>query len=98
MRGGGPVRIGKVLRDILESAGMSRRLDEHRAAEVWPRVAGQEIASMCAVVRVERGTMVVAVPSPAWATELYLMKPALLDKLEKELRSRAIRDIRFVAR
>lgn len=98
MRGGRPVPIGKVLRDFVESAGISRRLDEYRAAELWPRVAGPGIASRCAVVRVERGTMVVSVPSPAWATELYLMKPALLDKLERELGSRVIRDIRFVVR
>ncbi|MEK6598614.1 MAG: DUF721 domain-containing protein [Gemmatimonadota bacterium] len=90
-----PLPIAEVLRSWARRAGLTRRLDLAQAVEDWPERVGPQIA---AVTRAESvtpdGILWVRVPSAAWATELSMMTPRILAKLNAG-RSGRIREIRW---
>lgn len=89
--------IGEVLKSWARHAGLTRRLDLAKAVEDWPEKVGPQIA---AVTRAESvtpdGVLWVRVPSSAWATELSMMTPRILARLNAG-RSGRIREIRWIA-
>jgi predicted nucleic acid-binding Zn ribbon protein len=80
----------------MANAGLTRRVDLARAVEDWPERVGPQVA---AVTRAESvtpdGILRVRVPSAAWATELSLMTPRILAKLNQGRRGK-IRELRFM--
>lgn len=92
-----PTPIGEALREWSRNRGLARRLDLARAVEEWPQSVGPQVA---AVTRAESvtpdGVLRVRVASAAWATELSLMAPRILARLN-EGRSGRIREIRWIA-
>jgi predicted nucleic acid-binding Zn ribbon protein len=92
-----PVHLSEALADWARKAGVVRRLDLAQVVEEWPRLVGPQIA---AVTRAESvtpdGILRVRVANNAWATELSLMTPRILARLNAG-RSGRIREIRWSA-
>jgi predicted nucleic acid-binding Zn ribbon protein len=92
-------KIGRLLPEAL---GRDEVLRAARAAALmrrWSEVVGTELASRSQPDRYERGILWVAVSGSAWAQELRMIKPHILNKLdeiggEKSL----ITDVRFGVR
>jgi predicted nucleic acid-binding Zn ribbon protein len=51
----------------------------------WPEIVGSHIAAHCTPVEFDAGVLTVHTDSPAWATELRMLAPQLLAKLNAEL-------------
>ena len=51
----------------------------------WPEIVGSHIAAHCTPVEFSGGVLTVRTDSPAWATELRMLAPQLLAKLNAEL-------------
>jgi len=51
----------------------------------WPDIVGGHIAAHCTPVEFNDGILTVRTDSPAWATELRMLAPQLLAKLNAEL-------------
>jgi predicted nucleic acid-binding Zn ribbon protein len=51
----------------------------------WPEIVGSHIAAHCTPVEFNDGVLTVRTDSPAWATELRMLAPQLLAKLNSEL-------------
>lgn len=92
-----PTRIGEAIRAWVRRAGLTRRLDLAQIVEEWPARVGPQIA---AVTRAESvtpdGLLRVRVATSAWATELRMMTPRILARLNAG-RSGRIREIRWIA-
>jgi predicted nucleic acid-binding Zn ribbon protein len=83
------------LRDALESwmarTGVARRFDLARAVVDWPDVVGPQIAAVTRARGVSSdGTLVVRVANHAWATELGLMTPRILTRLNGSHQGRVL--------
>jgi predicted nucleic acid-binding Zn ribbon protein len=90
-----PVRLGDALASYTANAGLARRIDLARAVEDWAERVGPQIAAVTRADSVTPdGILRVRVPSAAWATELSLMTPRILTKLNEGRRGK-IREIRF---
>lgn len=76
--------------------GIDKFIDEERVLELWPKAAGADIAQHTRALSLERGTLRIAVDSPAWMTQLIYLKPQLMRKLTGMAKRRTIKDIRFV--
>lgn len=91
-----PMRLSEALTEWTRKSGLSRRLDLARVVEEWPELVGPQIA---AVTRAESvtpdGLLRVRVATSAWATELRLMTPRILARLNPG-RSARIREIRWM--
>lgn len=91
-----PVRLGDALREYTAKAGIARRLDLARAVEDWAERVGPQIAAVTQAESVTPdGILWVRVPSAAWASELRLMTPRILARLNEGRRGK-IRELRFV--
>lgn len=92
-----PTRLSDALTEWVRRAGLVRRMDLARSVDEWPERVGPQIA---AVTRPESvspdGLLRVRVASAAWATELSLMTPRILARLNAG-RAGRIREIRWIA-
>lgn len=87
----GPEPLGQALTQWLDRTGLGRRVDLAAAVEDWAERVGPQIA---AVTRAEAvtgdGTLLVRVVSHAWATELGLMAPGILARVNGSRKGRIL--------
>ena len=92
-----PTRLSEALTEWVRRAGLVRRMDLARAVEEWPERVGPQIAAVTQPESVSPdGMLRVRVASAAWATELSLMTPRILARLNAG-RTGRIREIRWIA-
>ena len=92
-----PQTIGDVLRDLLNETSLQGRMDELKAADLWPRVAGEAIARECRRPMVKNGLMTVGVPNASLRQELYLNKTRLKEIINSLIGKEIITEIRFIS-
>ncbi|HEY9855167.1 MAG TPA: DUF721 domain-containing protein [Stenomitos sp.] len=66
-----------------------------RIFALWPEAVGAAIAERAHPRFLRQGVLFVEVSSSAWANELNLLKPKLLQKLEAKLGKGVVRDLRY---
>jgi predicted nucleic acid-binding Zn ribbon protein len=72
--------------DALVSAqGWQDDLATHRAIGDWARIVGDEVAQHCHAVEIEDGRLTVQADSTAWATQIKLLAPRILARLNEEI-------------
>jgi predicted nucleic acid-binding Zn ribbon protein len=92
-----PTRIDEALQQYLQSAGLEERLEEALVVPEWAERVGPAIAAVTEPLRTATGgTLVVAVRSSAWLSELKLMERSILQRLNEGRPGGRIRRIRFV--
>jgi predicted nucleic acid-binding Zn ribbon protein len=96
-KGDKPETVGAILDRLLKGLEIDRRIDEGKALGLWPEAAGDKLAKKTRAVSVVRGRMTVECRSGAWANECRMLKPKLLEKLNKGLGREVIKDIVFRA-
>jgi predicted nucleic acid-binding Zn ribbon protein len=88
------VPIGAAVDRLLRQRGMEDALVLGRVASCWEDVVGPEVARQVRPQLVRAGELVVSADHPAWATELELASPAILERLAKELGDMAPKRLR----
>jgi predicted nucleic acid-binding Zn ribbon protein len=73
--------LGAVLGDLAGERPLAAGLALGRLASRWPAVVGERLAAETAPVRLERGVLVVAASTQAWAAQVRF--------LEREIAARA---------
>lgn len=79
----GPQRIGEVLEDVLEDAGVLRQFERLGVLDMWPEIVGEKVAGVTQARSVDDTTLVVEVRSSAWLMELNMMKGDLLKRVNE---------------
>ncbi|AMV73137.1 hypothetical protein JCM30471_15480 [Desulfuromonas carbonis] len=85
--------IGGVLQGLLQQKGMSERLREYRAWQVWNEVVGPQIAAHAQPCGIRDGILEIRVDQPVWMQQLQLLKPKLLARLNERLGAALFRDL-----
>lgn len=94
---GGTSPVGDAIASWLRRAGLTRRLEQAQVVAEWAELVGPQIASVTEPESVTAdGVLRVRVTTAPWASELSLMTPRILTKLNAGRRTR-IRDIRWFA-
>ena len=88
--------IASALKNLIKSNGLEKGLDQQRAIGLWPEVVGENINNNTEPVSVEHGVLSIKTKNAAWSQELQLQKLQILEKLNKKLDKKIIKDIRFV--
>jgi predicted nucleic acid-binding Zn ribbon protein len=89
------VRIGKLLRQTLEAAGIAERVDRQAAITFWAEIVGAKLASKTTALRVEKDILKVKAVSAPWRNELVFFKKTILKKIAKRIGEGKINDIYF---
>jgi len=77
--------VGEVVERYLARAGLAGRVAQAAVVREWPQLVGAQIAAVTSPERVGAdGTLYVAVATSAWMTELQLMAPQIIARVNAE--------------
>ena len=95
-RGGRPANLAQAMASFLATSGLAERVGQASIIAEWPALVGEKIAAVTEPEAVSPdGLLRVKVASPAWASELGLMTPAIIARCNAGRPAR-IRGIRWV--
>lgn len=92
-----PKSVGDVLRDLLEESALQSRMEELRAANLWPSIVGQHIASITSKPEVKNSVMTIGVPNAALRHELSMTRSRLIDIINNSIGKKIISEIKFTS-
>jgi len=87
--------LGSVLGRVLSGLGLSREVAGWQAVEAWPRLVGPRIARHTRAVGFRDGTLHVEVEGSAWMQELGYLSRDLVRRINLELGTTDVREVRF---
>ncbi len=90
-----PEPIGDIVRQFLAHEHLDNRLDEQRAAMLWPDIVGPGVNRYTVSRRVKDGVMVVQISSAALRHELMMVRTALCRRINEAIGRDVIKDIVF---
>lgn len=95
MADGSTTRIGKLLRETLEKAGLAERVDRQMAVAFWAEIVGPKLAAKTKALRVEKDVLKVKVESAPWRNELVFLKDLIKKRIALKIGEGKINDIVF---
>ena len=90
-----PESVGDVLRQTLQQQGMTDRIYETRAINVWPAIVGEEIAALTSRPMIFKGVMTVHVRTASLRQELNMNRSMLKRIINETLQREVVADLRF---
>ena len=88
--------LKKAIKRAVEKTGIDVALKQESAVFLWKEIVGGVIAEVTETVGVEKGVLTVKTSSPTWRQELHMQKNEILEKINKKIGSKAIKEIRFI--
>ncbi|HEY7812710.1 MAG TPA: DciA family protein [Nakamurella sp.] len=89
-----PQPLGLTMRSWVKAAGTGADLTKATLFGRWEKIVGADVANRCSPTSLVDGELVVQAESTAWATQIRLLAPQLLTKINTELGERAVIRIR----
>ena len=86
-------RLSAALGTLLRARGMQSHLSEYRIFGQWEKTVGPAIARHARPVSVRGKKLFLTVDSSAWMQQLSLLKPEIIEKVNKNLGKDAIKEI-----
>ncbi len=80
-----PEPLSQFLGKLIADQGWEDNLSAQRVFTDWSRIVGDEVAQHCSVIGYEDGQVEIEADSTAWATQLRLLAPRIVAKLNEEL-------------
>ena len=87
--------IAKSLKESLKKAGLYQGVKSIKILELWPKVVGEKIANKTEANYINNGTLFVEVFNSTWRQELQFQKKDIIEKLNKEIKEKIVREIKF---
>ncbi len=88
-----PLRI--LLPETLRALGLERPLKAASLEGLWPEVVGQEVAQRTRPGLISRGRLTVLVADSVWLQQLTMLKPRLIEALNRRLGDPMLQDLFF---
>ncbi|MEP6836119.1 MAG: DUF721 domain-containing protein [Gemmatimonas sp.] len=94
-----PERLSDVLASFLEQAGLTERVAQAGVIQEWAALVGPQIAAVTDALFLQQdGTLVVAVKTHGWMTELSLLEPELMRRLNADAGRPHVSGLRWTLR
>ena len=90
-----PQRLGAVLGELIDRLGYREKMDEARAVDAWPELAGQAIEQVTESVWIRDGQLFVKIRSAAWRHQLHLQREKWRDRINEHLGVEVVDDVVF---
>lgn len=79
---GDPLPLKEVLSDLIEGREWTQSLAEGNLFALWAEVVGDDVAEHSEPITLLDGRLTIRASSTAWATQLTLLTPTLLEKIK----------------
>ncbi len=86
-------RMSRIIGSLMKARGLQSRMSEYRIFGHWEKTVGSVIAGHAQPVSVRGSKLFLAVDSPAWMQQLSLLKPEIIEKVNRGLGKEAIKEI-----
>ncbi len=80
-----PALVGTVVDKLVLESGWTIDVAVRGVFARWPAIVGDEVAEHCTPQTFDEGNLVVRTDSTAWATQLRLLAPTVVRRLNDEL-------------
>jgi len=80
-----PQQLDRTISRLLAERGWETTVAVHGVVGRWDEIVGKEVATHCRPERFADGILTVVADSTAWATQVRLLAPALVRRLNEEL-------------
>ncbi|MGP1481089.1 MAG: DciA family protein [Hoylesella enoeca] len=87
--------LSQILQRLLREGGFETPLNQKRLVESWSKVAGPTVAHYTSETFIKNQTLFVKLLNPALRQDLLMMRSQLICRLNAEVGSQVITDIRF---
>ena len=87
--------IKDVIDKIARQTGLGSKLKEVKILEQWYKEVGIEISNHTTPIKLFNGKLFVKVDSPVWMSQLTFIKKDIIDKINKAMNEKLIKDIFF---
>jgi predicted nucleic acid-binding Zn ribbon protein len=88
-----PQPFGAILAKLVKARGWQRPAAEATVFGDWKRVVGADVASRSRPVKLEDGELTVEAETTAWATQLRLLAPSLLQRIASVVGHNVVRKL-----
>lgn len=88
--------MASVLSDVLDEAGVADQVERVRILELWPEIAGEQVARVTRARSVDGSTLIVEVRNSAWLMELNMLKGDIISRANERLDDVSIEKVVFV--
>ena len=91
--------VGRAVDRLLRGLGLATEVARAGAIDAWPAVAVEHLGSDARSTRavgIDGDTLIVAVPTPAWSSEIRLREREILSAIKRAAPTSDIRHIRTV--
>ncbi len=95
MRKSSPKLIKKSIEDTISSLGLSKKIEQYTAVELWPSVVGDRIAKVTVAERMNENKLFVHVTQAPWRNELTFLKKDIIKKINSAMGNTLVKDIIF---
>jgi len=89
-----PQVVGSAIRDLVDGRGWQRTTQVATVLACWEQIVGAQIAEHCQPEAVNDGELVLAAESTSWATQLRLLGPTLITRVDEALGKGVVTAIR----
>lgn len=91
-----PRRLSTILESVLaDTLRLPAAATQVRLLRSWGTIVGPVLGGKTSPGKIRNGVLTILVPNHAWAQELQLSKPALLEKIRAAAGEEKVREIRF---
>lgn len=89
-------KLKTAIKEAVKETGIEKALKQESAIFLWKEVVGKTVSTVTEAKKVENGILLIKTQSPTWRQELYMQKENILNKINRKIGSRAIKEIRFI--
>lgn len=89
------MELGQIIEQALRNRKLWRRYQQYLIIDQWDRLVGKEIAAVTSARYMQRDVLRVLVSDSTWAYHLTLLKPQLIEKLNRYAGENLVQDIYF---
>ncbi len=79
------IPVGEILKDVLKSRGLGSGDLLFRIQRNWASAVGEKIAQHACPHMLRDGRLTISVDSPAWMSELSMLSPQIIEKINSGL-------------
>lgn len=87
--------LGRVIEKMLRKRKMWHQYQQYLIVDQWDHLVGKEIAAVSSARSLQRQVLRVLVSNSTWVYHLTLLKPQLIEKLNRHAGENLVRDIYF---
>ena len=90
-----PQRLGAVLGELIDRLGYRDKMDQARAVDAWPKLAGPAIEQVTESVWVRDGRLFVKIRSAAWRHQLHLQRESWRGRINEHIGREVVDEVVF---